>query len=583
MVEDTSIEGVKQAFDKTLAEFGSSLGELRELSSESGTEDLLTHIREVEDSLNRLWTVMVYANCRYSSDTESEGSQTFASIYQEIMNEYYSSKRSLHKILGLWVRQRPEVLTDPLLNSYRHLLETSNQNQSYTLSQAEEEFIVEKDNNGISALSQLQEMWVASQVLDVEIDGKRQKVSINKAYSLSKTSDDRETRRIMSKAYYGSFSRDRLLHATALRAICTDHVNMTKRRKWSSYMTQSLIDQDVDEQTIKTLLKTIEDRSASMQKYIRLKAKHFGYERLLRYDLMAPWNIETAWNADWATAKNSVIQAYAAFDDEIGNHVKSLFANRRIDSEDRPGRVGVPGFCWKCPEKQTSLVFLTYGGSLRDVFTLAHELGHAVHNHFIQEHQTILNTDASVCMAETGSIFGELLLSEELLRKCDTDELRSEVLDNILSRFYMNSFHAGAFALFEMSLYEAILTGQVLDAERICEAWRDAARRIYGDSIEWTANLDYEWARMPTLYYPSFRFYNYSYSFAQLLVFALYEDYKQNPLDFKERYKRLLSRGSSMSPRDQVAEMDFDITRPDFWNLGISRAEILLDELQRLL
>jgi len=113
--------------------------------------------------------------------------------------------------------------------------------------------------------------------------------------------------------------------------------------------------------------------------------------------------------------------------------------------------------------------------------------------------------------------------------------------------------------------------------------WRTARHKIYGDSVEWTESRDYEWASIGQLFIPNYRFYNYSYSFAQLLVFALYEDYKQNSSDFKDRFKRLLSRGSSMSPKDQIAEMGYDITKPDFWKLGIKQAESFLDDLKKLI
>jgi oligoendopeptidase F len=331
-----------------------------------------------------------------------------------------------------------------------------------------------------------------------------------------------------------------------------------------------------------SLLKTVEDRSSSVQRYLRLKAKHFGYKRLLRYDWPAPWSEKRLWEADWTTAKKTVIQAYSNFDDEIGNYVRSLFADRRIDSKDRQGRVSFPGFCWGVHEKQTSFIFLTYNNTLANAYMLAHELGHGVHNYFIHKNQSALNNDTSMCIAETGSKFGELLLTDQLMEECDTDELKTEVLENVVSRFYGTTFNLTLFALFEMSLYEAIMDGQMLDAEKICEIWRNTRQRIFADSIEWTANTDYVWARMPMLFRPNFRFYNYSYVFAQLLVFALYEDYKNNPSDFSERFKCLLSRGSSMSPREQVAEMGYDITKSDFWTLGIKRGEHLLDELKKL-
>jgi len=583
LMEDTSIEGVKQSADSSLIELKEVVGKLKEKSEEIDAIQMQYLIHEFERVLQRVCSIMTYSYCKYVSNTEAEGSQTLASIFYRCDNETESLRRSLQHILGEFVEVRPYLLDTPELKEYRHLIHKSSQIRPYVLPEVEEEIILEKDNNGISALAQLRESWVGAQVIDTKIEGEKKTISMNRAASLL-LSEKQETRKRMSKAYFGTFAKDKLLHSIALRAICANHVNMTRRRKLPSYMTQSLIDQDVDEETITTLLKTLETESVCVQRYIKMKARHLGQKRLLGYDLRAPWSSKILWEKDWSGVKISVIKAYDAFDSRVGTVVRSLFTSRRIDSEDRPGRRNVGGFCASDFERKTSFVFVTHTGTLNNAYSLAHELGHAVHNYFMHKHLNVLNSfRVSACMAETGSIFGELIFSEQLMKECGDFELRIEILANLLERFHQKVFHIGLWAFFEQSVYDAIEAGDALDADRICDIWRATRHRIYGDTIEWTENLDFEWARMPTLFYPNFRFYNYSYSFAQLLVFALYEDYKQNSSDFKERFKRLLSRGSSMSPREQIAEMGYDITRPDFWTLGINRAESFLDELQKLL
>ena len=405
---------------------------------------------------------------------------------------------------------------------------------------------------------------------------------MNQAFSLA-MSENRDTREEVSKNYFGSFATDKILHGTALQSICSDHVRMTKRRRWPSYMTQSFIDQDVDEKTILALLKTLEENTKSVQKYVQLKAKYFGYNRLLSYDLRTPWLSKSPWNQDWSAVKTSIIKEFDGFDGEFGNYVMDLFSNRRIDSEDRPGRAGV-GFCCTCYEKKTAFVFLTYNDTLNDACIIAHELGHGIHSHCMISKLDFLNAySLSYCIAETGSIFGELLFTEQLLRECDTDELRLEILGRVLDRFYSSTFWIGCWTFFEQRIYDEIESGEIINANKACKIWRDIRHKIYGDTIEWTENTEFEWARMNNLFEPNFRFYNYSYVFAQLLVFGLYEDYKENPSNFSERFKRLLSRGGSMSPRDQIAELGYDITKPDFWILVINRAEYFLNDLQKLL
>ncbi|TFG28048.1 hypothetical protein EU527_17800 [Candidatus Thorarchaeota archaeon] len=582
LVEDTSIEGVTKATDLALSDCKSAITTLQGAQKGIQAKQLVKHFKQVESIFERIGTISVYSYCKHVSDTNAEGSQVLGSLFYRLTNEGDGQYRLFEQILGNIVKENHEILESPELVDYRHRLYKSCQKLPYSLTQVEEELIAEKDSNGVSAFEQLQSSWVASQLLDVDIEGEKKQITMNQAFSLL-LSENRETREQVSKTYFGSFARDKLLHTTALRTICMNHVHMTKRRNWPSYMTQSLIDQDVDEETISSLLKTLEDGTGSVQKYVRIKAKYLGYDQLLGYDLRAPWFSKTPWNQDWSSVKTTVISAYDEFDDEFGKYVRGLFTNRRIDSEDRPGRAGL-GFCFPCYEKKTAFVFITYNDTLNDAYIIAHELGHGIHSHYIMRHNNYLNSvNLSSCVAETGSLFGEILFTEQLLKESDNDELRLEVLARVLDRFYSMTFYIGCWAFFEQNLYNAIENGEAIDVERVCEIWRNVRHKTYGDTIEWTENTEFEWARMGNLFMSNYRFYNYSYSFAQLLVFALYEDFKRGASDFKERFKRLLSRGASMSPREQIAELGFDITKPDFWTLGIKRAEHFLEDLQKLL
>ncbi|MFW9909830.1 MAG: M3 family metallopeptidase, partial [Candidatus Thorarchaeota archaeon] len=285
---------------------------------------------------------------------------------------------------------------------------------------------------------------------------------------------------------------------------------------------------------------------------------------------------------NWSEVKSSVIKAYRSFDDEIGDFVSELFDNHQVDYVDRPGRVNLK-FCYPSFKKKTAFVFFTYTGIMNDAYVAAHEIGHAVYSYFTDTNQRLLNRDYSSCIAETGSIFGELLLTEQLVKDCDTNELRIEILAKVLDRFYQLAFHTGIWALFERDVYEFIESGGYLDADKACEIWRENRHKLYGDNVDWVKNSEYEWPTWGQLFRPNFRFYNYTYCFAQMVVYALYNDFKRGESDFNERFKTLLSRGGSMSPREQLAELGYDITRPGFWQLGIKQADTFLDDLRRLI
>ncbi len=582
IVADTSVAGIGREIDSIISELHGLGNELKGNLSEVSAKDLADYIRRIESLNERVETEAVYSDCQYALDVVSTNGRALGALRQKATNEFAGTLRTIEYDLGDLVRSRSELLDAPELGAYRHYLQKASMKASYRLSQAEENVIMTKDNNGIFTISQLRESWMGTQVLELKTAKEEKAVTMNELFSL-RMDENRETRESASKAYFGCLAKDRLLHGTALQAVCADHVQMSKLRRWPSPMTQSLVDQDVEETVIGTMLSSIERASDSYQRYLRLKARFFGVERLLDYDIRAPWSSERTWTADWSSVRGSTISAYHAFDNEVGAYIDGLFDQRRIDSLDRKGRMMSKGFSESWFHGRTSFVFLTYNGMLNDAYTLAHELGHAVHNHFMHEHQSILNCDVSICMAETASLFGELLLTEQLLRECDTQALTLEILARVLDRFYTMVYYNAACAFFESSLYETIEASEMLDADKACQLWKTARRRIYGDRVEWTENTEYEWADRDSFYYPNFRFYNYSYSFAQLLVFALYGDFKKRGSKFNQRFKLLLSRGGSMSPKDQIAELGHDITKPDFWTLGIREAERFIEQLKKLI
>ena len=182
-----------------------------------------------------------------------------------------------------------------------------------------------------------------------------------------------------------------------------------------------------------------------------------------------------------------------------------------------------------------------------------------------------------------GSIFGELLLTDKILAMSESKEQKIEILTHVLSSYTYVVYYVGLRALFEKSVYAAIDEGKLIDAETACNLWNAAKKRIFADSVDWNDYMEFEWARIPHHFMANFRFYNYSYSFAQMLVFALYEVYKEEGDAFKSRFRDLLGRGSTKSVRDNLLDFGFDINDTAFWELGAKQANRFLEELKALL
>ena len=346
-------------------------------------------------------------------------------------------------------------------------------------------------------------------------------------------------------------------------------------------MTQSLLDQDVDEEAIITLLSTIEKTSDSFREFLKLKAKVMGLDKLAGYDVIAPMTTDPVWEFDWEKARKTVIDSFTSFDPHIGKVVEGMFRDKRIDAANRVGKT-YGAFCARHSGAKSSYVFLSFNEAIDSVYTLAHELGHAAQGHVTYNKQRPLNWRTSSCLGEMGSIFGELLLTDKLLSMSKTKEEKMEILAHVLGGYFYTVYYVGLRALFERSIYDAIAEGKIIDAETACSLWNAAKDRIFADSVDWIEFMEYEWARIPHHFIPNYRFYNYSYSFAQMLVFALYEAYKQEGPAFLERFRELLGGGNRKSVRQHLKDFGYDLSDPAFWEMGAKQAQKFLEEFKKL-
>ena len=347
-------------------------------------------------------------------------------------------------------------------------------------------------------------------------------------------------------------------------------------------MAQSLIANDVDQQTIDSLLKTIEKNVYLYQRYLMLKAKLMGLEKLANYDLVAPLPNAPEMKFSWKESRREAIESYAEFDEEIGGWVEEMFEERHIDAEIRKGKTS-GAFCSSWIAGKTAYVLQSFNKNIGDVYTLAHELGHAVHAYLGSRAQKPSNLNVGMCVAETGSIFGELLFTEKLLAKAKTKEEKQAILATVLDDFGMTVFQVSARVFFEQSMYDAMKRGEFLDGKTVAKLWTAARDKIYGDSVDWLDVMKWEWTMKPHYYIANFRFYNYPYVFAQLFVFALYRLYKEQGKRFVPKLKKLLAAGSSLSPHKLAAQVGFDITDEAFWEKGMKQAEEFIDMLEETL
>jgi oligoendopeptidase F len=542
----------------------------------------LLELLEMKDAyILKFEGVTMYCHLMYSADSTGDVAKQLNDAVRRASMRVGQTLAFIDIELGKLLAENPSLVIDLALAEYKHYLERILRRVPHMLSETEERLIIMKDKNGVSSWQMLQGDWLSTRTFDIEIEGETKTLPYGEIIGLYQ-SPDRDLRKRSNQTVYESLGKDEIVWASAIRAVCEDHLRMSELRKYPTPMTQSLIANDVDQQTIDSLMNTIEKNAGLYQRYLRLKAKLMGLKELANYDLIAPLPNAPKMAYPWREAQQQITKAYMRFDEEIGGWVNEMYEKRHIDGEVRKGKRS-GAFCASWLAGKSAYILQSFNKKIRDVYTQAHELGHAVHAYLGSRAQKPSNCEIGSCIAETGSIFGELLLTERLLSKAKTKEERQAILVNILDEFGMTAFQVSARVFFEQSMYDAIDRGEFLDGETVAKLWVTARDKIYGDSVDWLDVMKWEWTMKPHYYMANYRFYNYPYVFAQLFVYALYQLYKEQGESFVPKLKRILAAGSSKSPRDLGAKLGLDITDETFWEKGMKQAEEFIDMLEETL
>jgi oligoendopeptidase F len=482
--------------------------------------------------------------------------------------------------LGATVKTKPELAAEPLLANYRHMLERVLRRVPHQLSEVEEQLIIEKDQFGVQAWAELQSKWLNTRMFDVTVLGEKKTLNYGEANGLL-PHPDRATRESANRAIYGLLGKDGEIFASALRSICNDWVNVSLRRKYATPMEASLVSNDTEQAVIDNLLLSIEGNAGTYREYLKLKAKLMNLPLLGNHDIIAPLPDASELKFTFQEAQDIVIRAYSRFDSQYASAVKEMFAKRHIDGSPRFGKRN-GAFCAGYYNGKSSFILQSFNGTLSDVYTLTHELGHATHDYYASRSQTPMNMNIPSIVAETSSIFGELLLTDLLLDEAESDLQRKSVLSLVLDEVGMTAFQVTARVWFEQALYASIQKEEYLDYKTICSHWTVARHRIYGDAVSWFPEMEAEWTMKPHYYMANYRFYNYPYIYAQMFVNALYERYLEEGKAFVPKMKQALSAGSSISPLEIGKIINLEVTAPTFWNSGLKVFERFISELKKV-
>ncbi len=333
---------------------------------------------------------------------------------------------------------------------------------------------------------------------------------------------------------------------------------------------------DVDDGTVESLLAVCRKNSRVFQRFFIRKAGMLGMERLRRYDLYAPASAGARQKRyPYGRAVRMVLESLGRFSPELEGFARRVFSENHVDSEVRKGKRD-GAFCSTLGPEITPYVLVNFTGRARDVFTLAHELGHAVHSQAAGG-RSILVQEASLPLAETASTFSELLLYDSISGTISDGEKRimlAEKIDDLYATILRQSF----FTVFEVAAHEQIAGGATVD--EISGTYMKNLEEQFGRSVDVSEDFAVEWSCIPHFYHTPF--YCYAYSFGNLLALSLFRRYKREGKDFVPSYMGILAAGGSKKPEDLLEEHGFDIRSPGFWQDGFDYVGQQVRDLSRL-
>jgi oligoendopeptidase F len=515
-----------------------------------------------------------YAFLRFAGDTQDQAALSL----QNRVNELVAKAENRVVFFELWFKALPDEAAQRLIDASgdrRYFLESWRRLKPFTLSEPEERIITLKDMNGIEALVTLYDIITNAFAFSLEVDGERKTLTEDQLVSYV-----RDPRPEIRAAVYGELYRVYMEQRAVLAEIYAHrvgdwHAEMIDLRGFRQPVSARNTMNDIPDAVVETLLSVCRKNVGLFQRYFQLKAGWLGLGKLRRYDIYAPL-ASSAKRYSLDQALDLVLGCFNAFSPVLADAARRVLDSDHLDSAPRPNKRG-GAFCTAVLPELAPWVLTNFAGRGRDVSTLAHELGHAVHAVLAAGH-SVLTFDSSAPLGETASVFGEMLLAEKLLAAEPDAAMRREILAKMVDDAYATVQRQAYFTIFEQDAHRLLAEGKTSD--ELAEHYRQNLAEHFGDAVEVADDFRWEWILIPHIYHMPF--YTYAYSFGQLLVLALYQRYRLEGEAFTPRYLKILSYGGSASPATILSEAGFDITSPAFWQGGFDYIGSLIERLEKM-
>jgi oligoendopeptidase F len=519
-----------------------------------------------------------YATLLFAADGNSPVHRALMAKVRETMSTVTEATLFFElELVRLDADQCRKLLARDVLAPYRHWLENLLLQAPYTLSEEVEQVIRRKDLSGKEAFVQLFDELSSGLTYRFTLPEEDQERDVTGEELLALLYHaDRELRHAAFATFLQRHAEQQLVLTSCFNNLLLDHGREADLRGYPDLLTPTCLTSETSPEMVEQMLSVTEANYPLAQRYFELKRRLLGYETMRNTDLYAPV-AESSRTFSYEEAQALVLESFAGFATELAQRAERILHGGRVDVAPRPGKSG-GAFCMGMTPEEEPFVLLNFTGTLRDVSTLAHELGHAVH-YSCSGQQNLYHYHAPLPLAETASVFGEMLLTRHLLQQ-DDRHLRIALLCSKLEDMIATTFRQTVLTRFEQKAHQ--LRGErLLAADDYCRLWWDENARLFGSAVEMID--EYRWGWSYISHFIHARFYCFSYVFGELLVLALYRKYQEEGAGFVPGFLELLAAGGSAAPAELVQKLGLDLNDAAFWQNGYDVMDGMLDELEMLI
>lgn len=556
--------------DRKVTAFESWRDRLNPAISNEAFLELLRLDEEIATGSSKLGA---YAYLWFSENTKNLPARSFKTKVEERL----AALQNRLLFFELWWQGVDETNAARLLagsGDYRYYLQTIRRFTPHTLSEPEEKIINLKNITGRSALNTLYEVVTNGFTFTLTVKGRHKTLNREELMAYVRSPLPR-LREAAYRELYRVFAANHDLIGEMYKTLVNDwKTENLQLRKFARPIASRNLSNDVPDAAVSALLSVCAKNADVFQEYFRLKARICKIKPMTRYHIYAPHRVEQK-RFRYPDAVRMVLDAYRTFSPKLADLAERVFRDRHIDAKTRPGKLS-GAYCYSVVPGLTPYVLLNFTGEARDIATMAHELGHAVHG-MMASHHSVFTFHATLPLAETASVFGERILSDALISQERNKAVRQSLLLSQLDDLYATVLRQAYFVLFEQTAHEMIANGATV--QDLAASYLESLRRQFGRAVRVPDEFRWEWLTIPHLF--ASPFYCYAYSFGNLLVLALYRTYKEQGLAFIPRYLALLAAGGSKNPQEILSEVGVDMKSKAFWQSGFETIKDIIEQLDR--